>query len=48
MGGQSSSSFVPSVIKTNVPLNNDDPLHIKNFYCKDAENELKSYHNKTE
>ena len=24
MGGQSSSSFVPSVIKTNVPLNNDD------------------------
>ena len=48
VGGQSSSSFVPSVIKTNVPLNNDDPLHIKNFYCKDAENELKSYHNKTE
>ena len=27
MGGQSSSSFVPSVIKTNVPLNNDDPAH---------------------
>ena len=25
VGGQSSSSFVPSVIKTNVPLNNDDP-----------------------
>ena len=25
MEGQSSSSFVPSVIKTNVPLNNDDP-----------------------
>ena len=23
-------------------------LHIKNFYCKDMENELKSYHNKTE
>ena len=29
VGGQSSSSFVPSVIKTNVPLNNDDPLHIR-------------------
>ena len=26
MGGQSSSSFVPSVIKTNVPLNDDDPV----------------------
>ena len=25
--GQSSPSFVPSVIKTNVPLNNDDPAH---------------------
>ena len=25
--GQSSSSCVPSVIKTNVPLNNDDPAH---------------------
>ena len=27
VGGQSSSSFVPSVIKTNVSLNNDDPAH---------------------
>ena len=27
VGGQSSSSFVPSVIKTNVPLNNGDPAH---------------------
>ena len=27
MGGQSSSSFVPSVIKTNVLLNDDDPAH---------------------
>ena len=27
MGGQSSSSFVPSVIKTNVALNDDDPAH---------------------
>ena len=28
VGGQSSSSFVPSVIKTDVPLNNDDQAHI--------------------
>ena len=27
MGGQSSSSLVPSVVKTNVPLNSDDPAH---------------------
>ena len=27
VGGQSSSSFVPSVIKTNVPLNNDHHAH---------------------
>ena len=27
VGGQSSSSFVPSVIKTNVPLNNDYPAN---------------------
>ena len=27
VGGQSSSSFVPGVIKTNVPLNNDDLAH---------------------
>ena len=27
VGGQSSSSFVPSVIKSNVPLNNDDQTH---------------------
>ena len=27
VGGQSSTSFVPSVIKTNVLLNNDDPAH---------------------
>ena len=30
-GGQSSSSFVPSVIKTNVLLNSDDPAHKKNL-----------------
>ena len=27
VGGQSSSLFVPSVIKTNLPANNDDPAH---------------------
>ena len=27
VGGQSSSSFVPSVIKTEVPLDNDDRAH---------------------
>ena len=27
VGGQTSSSFVPSVIKTDVPLNNDDHAH---------------------
>ena len=27
MGEQSSSSFVPNVINTNAPLNNDDPAH---------------------
>ena len=47
MRGQSSSSFVPSVIKTNIPLNCDDTVHIKIFYCKDTENELKSNNNKT-
>ena len=44
--GPSSPSFVPSVIKTNMPLN-DDLAH-KIFYCKDMENELKSFHNKTD
>ena len=46
MRGQSRSSFVPSVIKTNMLLNNDDRTQKKNFYCKDMEIELKSYHNK--
>ena len=27
VGEQSSPSFVPNVINTNVPLNNDDPTH---------------------
>ena len=40
-GEQSSSSFVPTVINTNVIL------RTKNYYCKDLENELESYHNKT-
>ena len=46
MRGQSSPSFMPSVIKTNVPLN-DDPAH-KEFLLQDIENELTSYHNKTD
>ena len=29
VAGQSNPLFVPSVIKTNVPLNNDDPAHKK-------------------
>ena len=44
MGGQSSSSFVPIVIKTNIPL----MILRKNIFCKDMENELKSFHNKTD
>ena len=47
VGGQSSSSFVPSVTKTNVLLNNDDHAHKESSIAKDTENELKSYHNKT-
>ena len=34
VGGQSSSSFVPSVIKTNVLLNNDDPAHKEISFAK--------------
>ena len=47
VGGQSSSSLVPSVIKTEVPLDCDDTVLTKTFYCRNTENELKSYHNKT-
>ena len=47
MRGQSSSSFVPGVIKTNMPLNDDHPTQKEFFYCKDVENEVKSCHNKT-
>ena len=45
VGRQSSSSFVPSVIKTDVLLDNDDRAH--KDLCKNTENEKKSYHNKT-
>ena len=41
VGGQSSSSFVPSVIKTEVPLGGDDRAR-KIFYFNNMENELKS------
>ena len=44
--GQSSSSLVLSVIKTEVPLDNDDPVY-QHFYCRNMENELKSFHNRT-
>ena len=47
-GGQSSSSFVPSVIKTNVPLNNDNHAHKDLPFQRYAKNELKIYHNKTD
>ena len=52
VGEPSSSSFVPIVINTNVPLNNDDRAHKescsrRSSICKDTENELRSYHNKT-
>ena len=40
VGGQSSSSFVPSVIKTDVPLDWMTLLE-KISYCNHTENELK-------
>ena len=43
---QSSSSLVLSVIKTEVPLDCDDPAN-KYLYCSNMENDLESYHNKT-
>ena len=42
--GQSSSSLVLSVIKTEVPLDCDDPAY-QDFYCTNMENELRSCHN---
>ena len=44
--GQSSSSLVLSAIKTEVPLDNDDPAY-KTFSCNNLKNELRSCHNKT-
>ena len=44
--GQSDPLYVPNVIKTNIPLN-DDPAQ-EEICCKDMEIELKSYHNKTD
>ena len=44
--GQSSSSSVLSVIKTEVPLACDDPAY-QNFLLQNLENELKSCHIKT-
>ena len=48
-GEQSSSSFVPNVINTNVPLNDDDPIHKELLLQRYGERiEKKSYHNKTD
>ena len=48
VGGQSSSSLVLSVIKTEVPLDCDDLTGSTNiFYCSNMENEFKSCHKKT-
>ena len=46
VGEQSSSSFVPNAINTNVPLNNDDPTH-KELLLQRYGERMKSYHNKT-
>ena len=40
-------SIVLSAIKTDVPLENDDPAY-QNFYYSNIENELRSHHNKTD
>ena len=42
--GESSSSLVLSVIKTEVPLDCDELANKKIFYCNNMENELKSRH----
>ena len=47
MMGQSSSSLVLSVIKTEAPLDCDESGLAKIFHCNNMENELKSCHNKT-
>ena len=46
--GQSSCSFVPSVIKTNMLLNDDDLAQREFLLHRKKENELKSCHNKTD
>ena len=48
VGGQSSSSFVPSVNKTEVPLDCDDRARKDLLLQHNMENELKSYHDKTD
>ena len=40
-------SIVLSAIKTEVPLESDDPAY-QNFYYNNMKNELRSYHNKTD
>ena len=45
--GQSSSSIVLSAIKTEVPLDSDDPAYGGGFYWNNMKNELRSCHNKT-
>ena len=51
MGGLWEGSRVPhsclSVIETEVPLDSDDRALQRYSYCNSMENELKSYHNKT-
>ena len=37
-------SIVLSEIKTEVPLENDDPENQKTFYCSDMKSELKGFH----
>ena len=44
--GESSSSFVPSVIKTEVPLDCDDPAS-KDLQLQQHGERIESYHNKT-
>ena len=48
VGGQSSSSFMPSVIKTVRAFGLMMTLLAKIFHCNNMENEFKSYHNKTD
>ena len=45
--GQSSSSLVLSAIKTEVPLDSDDPANQDLLLQHNVKNELRSCHNKT-